>query len=74
MRLTKDLKSKIDLFCDDSGIDRTFYITTLIRNNLKKAGYLKSVKDTIHIWQGNVEDMPIDIDNNSGGWKIINNS
>ena len=59
IRIHGNLKKSIISFCDDNAIDMTYYIVTLVRNHLKKAGYLQK-KEKIYYFEGNVEDMPLD--------------
>ena len=61
IRVNEKLLEKINKFCNDNGIDRTYYITTLIRQNLKKSGYFKVEKEHKY-WNGDIEDMPLELE------------
>ena len=57
IRVAARLKERILNFCDDNEIDYTYYLTTLIRQHLKKVGYLKDKKKPYY-YNCDVEDMP----------------
>lgn len=60
IRIQPELKEKIMEYCKANNMDMSYYIITLMRTHLKKAGYL-SVKNKPVLWHGSVDDMPLEM-------------
>jgi len=60
MRLPTELVIIVDEFCTSTFIDRTKYIETLIRHDLKRRKlFPESIKKEIKYYKCDIEDMPL---------------
>jgi len=71
IRVTAALKSDMQRFCHDHGLDMTFFVTTLIRQHLKQKGYLITTDTRPHYrWTGDAREMPAHVDPADPRWVL----